>query len=142
MSGSHIFQTSFSPHAGARARLNGGGDTASRHEGSRVALNSWGCTLKGERDGENEDAFLNWPERRCWAVADGVGGSDHGGEASRLLIETLMGIPEALSLEHHISNIRSGLKEANEVLASRTRWPGSAASTIVVLLIHENYYFI
>ncbi len=136
MSGSHIFQTSFSSYVGTRAQHNGGGAAASQREFSRVALNSWGCTLRGERDGENEDAFLNWPERQCWAVADGVGGSDHGGEASRLLIETLMGIPEAFSLDHHIRNIRSGLEEANHVLASHTRWPGSAASTIVVLLIH------
>lgn len=99
-------------------------------------LNSWGWSRQGERRTENEDAFLNWPERRCWAVADGVGSSDYGANASQLLIKKLMDLPEAVSLENHARNVRSRLEEANTLLTSRALWPGSAASTIVVLLMH------
>ena len=31
-----------------------------------VMLNSWGWSQRGEHKEENEDAFLNWPERYCW----------------------------------------------------------------------------
>lgn len=102
----------------------------------RVALSSWGWSLQGART-DNQDSFLNWPERRCWAVADGVGGSDHGAEASRLLVKALLQLPTASSLEVHIRNARARLEEANELLASRLLLRGSAASTIVALLMHE-----
>ena len=102
-----------------------------------VILNSWGWSRQGEGRRENEDAFLNWPERRCWAVADGVGSSAHGGEASRLLMTRLMDLPEPASLEAHVRNVRSCLEETNGLLTSRSLWPGSAASTIVVLLMHD-----
>lgn len=102
-----------------------------------VILNSWGWSQQGERRKENEDAFLNWPERRCWAVADGVGSSDYGANASQLLIKKLMDLPEAASLENHVRNVRSCLEQTNTLLISRALWPGTAASTIVVLLMHE-----
>lgn len=100
-------------------------------------LNSWGWSQQGKHRTENGDAFLNWPECRCWAVADGVAGSDYGEKASRLLMENLMQLPPAASLEQHISNVRSSLEESHSLLTSRSLWPGSAASTIVVLLMHE-----
>ena len=52
-----------------------------------VMLNSWGWSQRGEHKEENEDAFLNWPERYCWAVADGVGSSDYAARASQFLIK-------------------------------------------------------
>ena len=102
-----------------------------------VSLNSWGWSQQGKHRAQNGDAFLNWPERGCWAVADGVGSSDYGDRASRLLIEKLMSLPQAVSLEEYIRNVCSGLEEINALLASRRLWPGSAASTVVVLLRHE-----
>lgn len=102
-----------------------------------VRLNSWGWSQQGKHRTRNGDAFLNWPERGCWAVADGVGSSDYGDRASRLLIEKLMSLPQAVSLEEHIRNTRSVLEESSAILASRRLWPGSAASTVVVLLRHE-----
>lgn len=102
-----------------------------------VMLNSWGWSQRGEYKEENEDSFLNWPERRCWAVADGVGSSDYGGKASELLIKKLMEIPEATSLDNHVNNVRSCLEEVNAELNAQNILHGSAASTIVILLIHE-----
>lgn len=103
----------------------------------RVALSSWAWSWRGGRDGDNQDAFLNWPERRCWAVADGVGGSEHGGEASRALVRSLAGLPEAESLEAHVRHARAAIQRVNAALLERTLISGSAASTIVVLLMHE-----
>ncbi len=102
-----------------------------------VMLNSWGWSQRGEHKEENEDAFLNWPERYCWAVADGVGSSDYAARASQFLIKKLMSLPEATSLENHVQNARACLEEANALLSSRAMWPGTASSTIVLLLIHE-----
>lgn len=117
-----------------RAEMPHGGTTGD--DLPRVALNSWGWSQQGARK-DNQDSFLNWPERRCWAVADGVGGSDHGAEASRLLVKALLQLPEASSLESHIRNARARLEEANEMLASHVLLQGSAASTVVALLMHE-----
>lgn len=103
----------------------------------RVALSSWAWSLRGDRVGENQDAFLNWPERRCWAVADGVGGSERGGEASRMLVRSLAGLPEAESLEAHVRNARAAIQRVNDALLERALISGSAASTIVALLMHE-----
>lgn len=101
-----------------------------------VRLNSWGWSQQGKLRTQNEDAFLNWPERRCWAVADGVGSSDYGEKASHLLIENLMNLPQADSLASHIKNARASLAASNSLLTSCNLWPGTAASTVVVLLMH------
>lgn len=101
-----------------------------------VRINSWGWSQQGKLREQNGDAFLNWPECRCWAVADGVAGSEYGDRASRLLIENLMEIPPATSLEQHIGNVRSSLEQSHALLSARTLWPGPAASTIVALLLH------
>lgn len=99
-------------------------------------LNSWGWSQQGKDRTRNGDAFLNWPERCCWAVADGVGSSEYGEEAGRLLIEKLMLLPQPASLKNHIANVRSSLEESHAILNSRTLWPGTAASTVVALLMH------
>lgn len=102
-----------------------------------AALNSWGWSLQGSRKGKNQDAFLNWPERRCWAVADGVGSSEHGEMASRALMEALMRIPEPDSLDAHVRHARAEVERVNEQLVASALVSGTAASTIVALLMHE-----
>lgn len=100
-----------------------------------VSVESWGLTRRGHARAENQDAFLNWPERLLWVVADGLGGSRRGGEASRFIVRHLMRSLDPRSLDEHIASVASLLKEANGVL--RRGAFGGGASTIAVLLIHH-----
>ena len=77
-----------------------------------IDVESWGASLQGDVRAENQDSFLNWPDHMLWAVADGVGSSAYGGEASRAI--------------------------ANDLLREQSRATGVvAASTTVALLLHE-----
>ena len=100
-----------------------------------VSVESWGLSRRGHARAENQDAFLNWPERLLWVVADGLGGSRRGGEASRFIVRHLMRSLDPRSLDEHIASVASLLKEANGVL--RRGAFGGGASTIAVLLIHH-----
>lgn len=99
-----------------------------------VTVESWGLTRKGGARDRNQDAFLNWPERLVWCVADGVGGGSRGDAASRHLVRNLMQIPAPASLDAHIGNVRGLLDRSNHEL--RRGCQGEAASTVAVLLIH------
>jgi serine/threonine protein phosphatase PrpC len=90
---------------------------------------------KGLAPRDNQDAFLNWPENLLWGVADGVGGGVSGAEASRLLVRNLMHTPSPDSLDAHVANVSRILMQSHRHL----HWQGAgqAASTIVVLMIHE-----
>jgi protein phosphatase len=43
----------------------------------------------------NEDMVLNRPERRMWAVADGMGGHAYGEVASSMTVDALDALPAA-----------------------------------------------
>jgi serine/threonine protein phosphatase PrpC len=98
-----------------------------------ISVESWGLTLQGRVRAQNQDAFLNWPERLLWSVADGVGGGRHGEEASRFLVRNLMQAPAPSSFETHLGNVRQLLQRSNHELRIRYQ---DAASTVVTLLIH------
>lgn len=102
-----------------------------------VMLDSWGDSRKGTTREDNQDSFLNWPEYMIWAVADGLGGSDHGGAASQLVTRYLLEIEQPVSFDAHIKNAKRLIYEANSILLQQSKMGGSAATTIVCLLIHE-----
>lgn len=104
--------------------------------GGVVTVESWGVTRQGVARAENQDAFLNWPERLLWSVADGVGGVCQGREASQLLVRNLMRTPAPSSLDAHIGNVRHLLQRSNREMRQGAN--GFSASTIVVLLIHRD----
>jgi serine/threonine-protein phosphatase Stp1 len=102
-----------------------------------VSLESWGYSQAGNVRKENQDSFLNWAERKVWAVADGVGGNEDGGAASKMLMKLLKRIPESETLSSHIAYVHRKLEEANSLLLEQKTATGKmAASTIVVLLAH------
>lgn len=102
-----------------------------------VSLESWGYSQAGNVRNENQDSYLNWAERKVWAVADGVGGSEAGGAASKVIMRYLMRVPEPDSLSSHMANVNRKLEEANRLLMHQKAATGKmAASTVVVLLAH------
>jgi protein phosphatase len=64
----------------------------------------------------NEDACLDRPERRLWAVADGMGGHDAGDVASRMVVEALAALPEPQTLAEFAGMARDALEEVNRRL--------------------------
>lgn len=102
-----------------------------------VSLESWGFSQTGSIRAENQDSFLNWAERRVWAVADGVGSNEAGGAASKMIMRMLMRVQESNSLSSHMAGVGRRLEEANDLLMHQKSATGKmAASTVVVLVIH------
>lgn len=103
-----------------------------------VSLESWGFSQTGNVRNENQDSYLNWAERKVWAVADGVGSNEASGAASKMMMKLLMRVKEPDSISAHIAAVNNKLEDANDVLIHQKASTGKmAASTIVVLLIHE-----
>lgn len=103
---------------------------------SSVTVESWGLTQQGNIRKENQDSFLNWAERKLWAVTDGVGGKEHGAAASRLVVRSLMQTPAPVSLDSHMDAASGFIREANQLLREQVQIKGASASTVVALLMH------
>lgn len=85
----------------------------------------------------NEDACLDRPDLRLWAVADGVGGHEAGDEASRSVIDGLQQAPQGGELQERVNALRDVLVLANRHLwhaGHRPERPVTSASTVVALL--------
>jgi serine/threonine-protein phosphatase Stp1 len=102
-----------------------------------VVLESWGWSQRGDMKADNEDAFLCWPQRQLWAVADGVSSTVYPAAASRLLTRALLQAKPVETLEQHIKQIYRLLEDGNDIL-SLQRAETEAASTIVTLLMSGN----
>jgi protein phosphatase len=86
----------------------------------------------------NEDAFLELPARRMWAVADGMGGHAFGEIASKMVIDALGILPEPSSLQQAEADARIGLIAANAALVAEAaaRQVPVIGSTVVLLLAY------
>lgn len=103
-----------------------------------VFLSSWGNSQSGTVRDDNQDAYLNWPELRLWCVADGLGGTEHGAAASKLVIRSLMSLGDPRSLDDFIIKVHTVLSDCNKLLFAQNRLGESSATTAVSLLFHEN----
>jgi protein phosphatase len=87
----------------------------------------------------NEDAVLERPERRIWAVADGMGGHAFGEVASRMTVDALDALPPAASLQQAVAQARDCLQAVNGALlaAASERQVPVIGTTLVLLLAWE-----
>jgi type VI secretion system protein ImpM len=91
----------------------------------------------------NQDAFIDRPDLRLWAVADGMGGLRDGDVASRMVCDSLANTPIAANLDEQIEMVIAQLTQVNEYLrriATRTVNPVVSGSTVVVLLIRDQQF--
>lgn len=92
---------------------------------------------------KNEDSFINYPDRKIWAVADGMGGHDNGELASRMIIEALADIRLANDFDERIKQVTAALRQVNRALTQdktiiQGLQPSIIGSTVVVLLLEEH----
>jgi protein phosphatase len=85
---------------------------------------------------QNEDAVLDRPERRIWAVADGMGGHAYGEVASRMVVEALDALPAPETLEQAVADTRAQLRAVNRALIEEAaaRQVLVIGSTVVALM--------
>jgi serine/threonine-protein phosphatase Stp1 len=84
---------------------------------------------------ENQDSFLNFPDKFLWAVADGVGGGVAGAYASRLVIQKIAEIPLFLDQRERITAIRKVVSEVNTILRNYKNESSLPATTVTILLV-------
>jgi serine/threonine protein phosphatase Stp1 len=107
---------------------------------------SWAATDTGAVRSGNEDAFVDRPDARLWAVADGAGGMEHGEIASAELKATLEA-PVDLTGAELMGEIRARVTAVHHALRSRadeesvaTGRPVTIASTLVVFMTQEAHF--
>jgi serine/threonine protein phosphatase PrpC len=101
---------------------------------------SAGATHQGLVRATNQDAFVDRPSSRLWAVADGMGGHRDGDVASRMVCDALAGYEAVPTLEDAIDDVRQRMNEVNGTLyaaAVRPVDPIQSGSTVVAMVIED-----
>ncbi|WP_248750003.1 PP2C family serine/threonine-protein phosphatase [Pseudomonas sp. MWU15-20650] len=103
---------------------------------------SAGRTQRGLARLRNEDAFIDCPQRGCWAVADGMGGHRQGDLASQWVVSSLASLPARGSLDQRVNAARQRLQGVNQQLVRGQPAPGekgdtTMGSTVVALLLED-----
>jgi protein phosphatase/serine/threonine-protein phosphatase Stp1 len=86
----------------------------------------------------NEDMYVDRPDIGLWAVADGAGGHDAGEVASEMIAGALRAIPDTLTTEETVAQVRRRMTETHTALQIRAAQTGDGAiiaSTVVVLVV-------
>ena len=90
----------------------------------------------------NQDAYANLPDKRLWAVADGMGGHKSGELASQAIIKALKNINTKKSLGVTVKKIYRELSQVNTSLinlAAKVSSNEVIGSTVVILTATEHH---
>ena len=102
---------------------------------------SAGTTHPGRVRTVNQDAFVDLPEQRVWAVADGVGGHQRGEAASQAVVNAIAEIAKETPANAHVESIRQRIIEVNHELIQGAHQLGPdalIASTVAVMVADTN----
>ncbi len=100
-------------------------------------------THPGTTRGHNEDIFVERPDLGLWAVADGAGGHEAGEVASEMIATTLQTIPESLTAEEVLAQVRLRIGATHAALQECAASKGEGAvvaSTVVVLIVRHGHF--
>lgn len=104
------------------------------------AWTSWAVTDVGTVRSANEDAFVDLPALRLWAVADGAGGHQHG-EVAAGALKAALEAPTELAGADLVGDVRARVAGVHDALRRRAEAQAESeggavtiASTLVVLL--------
>ena len=105
-------------------------------EGFQLRWTSAARTDTGLVRSNNEDAVLDRPARRLWAVADGMGGHAYGEIASRMTVDALDALPANEPLQEAVAAARARLLDVNGMLVAEAaaRNVPVIGTTLVLLL--------
>jgi serine/threonine protein phosphatase PrpC len=90
----------------------------------------------------NQDAFANYPEKRLWAVADGMGGHKSGELASQAIVNALKNLKPCKSIGVTVKNAYHELNRVNTSLiklAAKETTNEVIGSTVAILIASEHH---
>lgn len=106
-----------------------------------TAWKSYAATDVGCVRPVNEDAVLSEPEKRLWAVADGMGGHEIGDVASKKLVEVLETVSPQATLSDYVDAVEDALLSVNQQLIEYAKVMfenQTMGTTIVCLVVKDN----
>lgn len=91
---------------------------------------------------QNEDAYLDLPEKGLWAVADGMGGHLAGGLASSMVVNALASVQPHSSAFAFCERVRMALSETNDRLRAKAieLLTDVVGATVAAFLVHGRHY--
>jgi protein phosphatase len=112
---------------------------ASTAQGQALAWSTAAASHAGSVRENNEDCFLEAPDRGLWGVADGMGGLAAGDVASRNIINALDRFEPSGDLASDVDWLEDSLSSVNRLLRQRHEWVRSKhmGSTVALLLAHQ-----
>jgi protein phosphatase len=100
-----------------------------------LLTSSYGRSDRGTVRSHNEDSYLDDPEKRLWAVADGMGGHEAGDVASQAIVRHLRDVARAPNAADFVDRVEDALTAVNAELieyaqAHRLQMVGSTAAVL------------
>ncbi len=86
----------------------------------------------------NEDALLDAREQNLWVVADGMGGHSYGDQASKAIIDQLVGFHSQQDLQENINDLKQRLQAAHDQCRSHSK-DQLMGSTVAAFFVHDPY---